>query len=355
MSALNDTKKNPKEMWKMVNKLTNKHSKTTNITKVITDDKIIEEPRVITNTFNTFFNEIGVNLAEGLPESATTPESYITPSYSILEIQNVSETDVFKLLSTIKLSKATGHNRISPKLLKDSAGVIAPTLTKIFNQSITTGIFPEDLKVSIISPLHKTGSKVECNNYRPISVLSAVAKVLEKLISNQIYLYLETNGILTQQQAGFRKNQSTETSLLNIMNKWLINMDEGHLNGVIFLDLKKAFDCVNHDILLKKLMLYGCRGNTLHWFRSYLTNWIQMCKIAQTLSQLCYIRCGIPLGSNLGPLLVKSNTDPTITVGGANIKRVKQTKTLGIIVDAHLSWKNQISYIIAKVTKGIGM
>ena len=245
MNALNNTKKNPKEMWKMVNKLTNKQSKTTNITNVITDDKIIEEPRVITNTFNTFFNEIRVNLAEGLPESATTPESCITLSNSIFKIQNVSETDVSKLLSTIKSSKATGHHRISPKLLRNAAGVIAPTLTKIFNQSIRTSILPEDLKFSIISPLHKTESKLQCSNYRPISVLFAVAKEFEKLISNElyiyiyIYIYMETSGILTQQQAGFRQNQSTETSLLNITNKWLLNTDKGHLNGVIFLEFKK--------------------------------------------------------------------------------------------------------------------
>ena len=209
MSALNNTKKYPKEMWKMVNRLTNKQSKTTDIPKIIIDDKIIEELRIIRNTFNTFFNEIGDvftkdlpggnlrskmkmrallkirrcnvitfrnrqkhtnfqlnfirvflsipecdyitspnfelgshlhftseigdNLAKGLPESATTPESHITPSNSIFEIQSLSEIGVFKLLSTIKSSKATGHDRISPKLLKDSAGVIAPTLTKIFN------------------------------------------------------------------------------------------------------------------------------------------------------------------------------------------------------------------------------
>ena len=235
---------------------------------------------------------------------------------------------------------------------------------------------------------------------------------------------MEANGILTQQKAGFRENQSTETSLLNITNKWLINIDKGHFNGVIFLDLKKAFDCVNYEILLKKLMLYGCKGNTLHRFRSYLTNQIQMCKIGQTLSQSCYIKCGIPQGSNLGPLffliymndlpnclsfsttsmfvddtnlttngkyvediqehlntdlekvrqwflankltlnkekieymiigsrqrLVKTNTNPTITLGEANIKQLKQTKTLGFIVDERLSWKNQISNIIAKVT-----
>ena len=123
-------------------------------------------------------------MAECLPDSATTPESCIAPSNSIFEIQNVSKTYIFKLLSTIRSSKATGHDRISPKLLRDSAGVITPALPKIFNQFITAGIFPEDLKISIILPLHKTGSKLECNNYIRISVLSAVAEVFEKLISN---------------------------------------------------------------------------------------------------------------------------------------------------------------------------
>ena len=102
-----------------------------------------------------------------------------------------------------------------------------------------TGIFPDDQKIAIISPIHKSGCKTKCNNYRPISVLSAVTKLFEKLLSNQLSVYLETNGLLTPQQAGFRKNNSTEMSLLNNTNKWLINIDKGHFNGVIFLDLKK--------------------------------------------------------------------------------------------------------------------
>ena len=151
------------------------------------------------------------------------------------------------MLNTLKISKACGHDKIPPKLLRDSAIIIAPILSPVFNQSINTGILPKDLKTAVISPLYKSGSKTECSNYRPISVLSAVAKIFEKLVSMQLYEYLENNAILTSQQFGFRKKFSTETAMLDVTNKWLINMDRGYLNGVIFLDLKKAFDCVDHE------------------------------------------------------------------------------------------------------------
>ena len=119
----------------------------------------------------------------------------------------------------------------------------------------------------------------------------------------QLYEYLENNAILASQQFGFTKKFSTETAMLNVTNKWLINMDRGYLNGVIFLDLKKAFDCIDHEILLKKLTLYGCNGLSLEWFRSYLTSRTQMCKIAQTVSSPAVATCGVPQGSNSGPLL----------------------------------------------------
>jgi hypothetical protein len=159
-SLINNTAKNPKEMWKTINKITNKKSKTTNITKIVVDDKIIEEPEVIANSFNNFFNEIGTTLAHKLPESARTPESYIKPQNKCtFELQNVSEADVFGVVSTLSSSKATGHDRISPKLLKDSAGVITSGLTKIFNQSLSTGVFPDDFKVAIILPIFKSCRK----------------------------------------------------------------------------------------------------------------------------------------------------------------------------------------------------
>ena len=158
------------------------------------------------------------------------PSHILNLKMTTFKLQNVTEVKVFGIVSVLSSSKATGHDRISPKLLKDSSGVITSSLTQIFNQSLLTGVFPDDLKVAIISPIFKSERKLECNNYRPISVLSVVAKVFEKPISNQLSTFLETIGILTQQQAGFRKKNSTETSLLNSTSKWFINMDKGYLN-----------------------------------------------------------------------------------------------------------------------------
>ncbi len=162
----------------------------------------------------------------------------------------------------IDTSKATGHDRISPKLLKDSADIIAESLTVIFNKSIETSIFADDIKVACASPIYKGESKTECSNYRPISVISVVAKVFEKLVSGQLVEYLETYQLLSECQA-----------------------------GIIFLDLKKAFDCVDHAILIEKLKKFGSVDNTLNWFKSYLTNRKQMCKVNQTTSKCRTVSC----------------------------------------------------------------
>ena len=144
----------------------------------------------------------------------------------------------------------------------------------------------------------------QSSNYRPISVLSIISKTFEKLISKQLTEYLESNKLLSEYQAGFRKKSSTQTSLLHSTNKWYMDMDKRCLNGIIFLDLKKAFDCVDHSILLgTKLAHFGVRGTTLDLFQFYLTNRVQMCKVDQTISKEKIIRCGVPQGSNLGPLL----------------------------------------------------
>jgi hypothetical protein len=170
--------------------------------------------------------------------------------------------------------------------------------------SINTGIFPDDWKIARATPIYISDDKAECGNYRPISVISNVAKIFEKLIYNQLPAFLNENEVLAENQSGFRSNHSTDTKLLHSTNNWLANMDNGLINGIAFLDLKNAFDtAVNHSILLSKLERCGVRDTVLQWFQSYLYERKQICKINNTVSGETEIRCGVPQSSNLGPLL----------------------------------------------------
>ena len=134
----------------------------------------------------------------------------------------------------------------------------------------------------------------DLNNYRPISVISTVAKIFKKIIYDQLYQYLNENGLLNSGQSSFRSLRSTLTALLETNDNWCVNIDRGLLNGVIFIDLKKAFDTIDHQIILKKLTKYGVDQDALKWFKSYLTNRMQRCKANNHLSNASPLNCGVP-------------------------------------------------------------
>ena len=157
---------------------------------------------------------------------------------------------VYMLLSRINERKAPGLDNIPNKLIKIAAEIISPSLTEIFARSISTGIFPSAWKTARVSPIFKKGKKNDPNNYRPISVIPAVAKIFEKVIFEQLYNYFNINRLLTHCQSGFRSLHSTLTALLEATSNWSVNIDSGLLNGVIFIDLKKAFDILT--------MIYCC-------------------------------------------------------------------------------------------------
>ena len=141
------------------------------------------------------------------------------------------------------------------------------------------------------------------NNYRPISVISAVAKIFEKAIYGLLYEYLNENSLFSNCQSGFRSLDSTLTALIEATNDWSINIDRGNLNGVVFIDLKKAFDTIDHEIILRKLTCYGFDTHTLKWFESYLSNRYQKCNVNGHLSNPLPVTCGVPQGSIIGCLL----------------------------------------------------
>ena len=176
-------------------------------------------------------------------------------------------------------------------------------LAYIINRSFSTGIFPNLMKIVKVIPIHKGGSTQEVNNYRPISSLSIFDKIIEKIMHKYLYTFLENHDILFQNQFGFRKNNSTVYALAQITETIKESIDKGKYGCGIFIDLRKAFDTVNHGILLKKLEHYGIRENTLDRFQSYLSDRKQFVDIDGKPSELLGTTCGVPQGSVLGPLL----------------------------------------------------
>ena len=200
-------------------------------------------------------------------------------------------------------NKATGLDKISARLIRECADLICISICKIFNCSLTTGIFPDDWKCAIVTPLFKQGSSSDMNNYRPISVISVVAKVFERITYDRVYAYLWEHSIISKSQSDFRSIHCTVTALLEATDSWTFDIDRGNVNAVVFLDLNKAFDTVDHMILLSKLSTYGIQENAYNWFKSYLENRTQICSVSVSLSQTCSLKCGIPQGTILGPIL----------------------------------------------------
>ena len=167
-----------------------------------------------------------------------------------------------------------------------------------------SGIFPDNWKCARVTPLFKKGEASDLNNYQPISAISVIATVFEKIVYEQLYNFLSNEDIMiSTHQSGFRSLHSTVTVLLEATDNWAFNIDRGNVNAVVFLDLKKAFDTVDHDILLSKMNLYGIQGIALDWFRSYLTNRTLRCLVNGSLSRICSHKCRVPKGTILGPLL----------------------------------------------------
>jgi len=268
---------------------------------------VVTDFSTISNHFNSFFINIGEQLAQAIPAHSRTAAEYLQahmPRVSTdFTFKLVTVEEVSKLLQNLPVNKATGLDNYQAKLLKLASSGISRSLTFILNMSLTTGQFPSDWKRAKISALHKKGSKLDTGNYRPISILPIVSKIMEKIVHQQLYCYLDDQNLLSQAQSGFRKSFSTQTSLHRLTEYIFEALNNSEVVGMVAIDLQKAFDTVNHSILLQKLDHYGVRHVPLKWFTSYLSNRSQVTYVNNVISDMGFIRTGVPQGSILGPLL----------------------------------------------------
>ena len=263
------------------------------------------------SSFNWFFTTIASSLVNKLPSSSVffglahifdfyRNKGVSTGAFTLL---TVTEQTVCKMLDSLSGNKATGLDKLPAKYVKDGSSQIVKPLTYLINVSLTTGNIPNELKKTQVVPLYQRKSKTDAGNYRPVSVLCVISKVFERVVFNQLNDYLTANKLLYELQSGFRSSYSTDTCLIYLSDYIRHECDKGNYTGMVVLDLQKAFDTVNHDILLYKLKAVGVNQMALQWFSSYLTGRNQVVDINGTASSAKDISCGVPQGSILGPLL----------------------------------------------------
>jgi hypothetical protein len=212
--------------------------------------------------------------------------------------------EVRKEILSLANGKSHGLYSCPTQLLKYAHNIISDVLSKIFNMSISVGVYPSKLKMAKIIPIFKHGDSLDANNYRPISLLSNFNKIFEKLMCKRMESFIEASNILSSSQYGFRKAHSTQHAVLDLLNVIQTNMDKSLFSCGIFIDLKKAFDTVDHSILLSKLNYYGFRGIINQWFSSYLQGRTQSTQIGYHVSNKMKVSHGVPQGSVLGPLFL---------------------------------------------------
>ena len=291
-SKIADQKFNPKKAWKSINSLLGRQNKPTVINELRVGENNFTNHEDIAEGFNEYFSNIGPNLASNIDSSNYNFEMHVKNAKSeFAAFQHVTVSHVSHLLHGLSSNKATGIDKISCKIIKLATPVISDSLTLIFNQAITLSSFPDEWKIARVIPLYKNGQRNNPGNYRPISVLPAISKIMERILYDQLHSYLTTFELLSDSQFGFRKSHRTASALLDCTNEWYVNLDRKMFNLVVLIDLKKAFDTVDHQILLRKLELYGIKGQALTLLRSYLTNRNQKCQIKNSFSCVFQMWC----------------------------------------------------------------
>ena len=297
-------KGNLKRTWRILKQVINKRK----FSKVQSEFKLnngstTKDKAIISETFNDFFVNIGPNLADKIPNQDIQPESYLGDRNQFsMHLTKLEDKEFCEIILNMR-NCAAGYDELNKDVLMLGIDNIKGVLIYLVNLSIFQGVFPEELKVANITPVFKADDSKMFTNYRPVSVLTTLSKIFERVMYKRVFDFLDDHNILYEKQFGFRKKHSTHMALMVLIDKLISCIQKGEFVIGVFLDFSKAFDTVNHDILLRKLEHIGIRGVALQWFVSYLTSRKQYVTYNGVQSSMKTMKCGVPQGSILGPLL----------------------------------------------------
>ena len=301
----NDHHTNCKKQWNMLNSLINRDRKKSKPIKLtLSDGTVVSSPSAVANTFNDYFCNIASNLKTQIITSNHNDyrSTLGSPLTNTIYLHDVDSSEIIEHIKNLK-NKSTSDTKIEPLKTLVNCNKFINTFVDVINASIKEGVFPSQLKMADVVPIYKSGTKTEVSNYRPISLLPTFSKIFEKTIHHRISDFLHKHNILHPLQFGFRKLHSCEHALTAAKNEILHTLDKKHIALLLLIDFSKAFDMVDHNILLHKLSHYGIRGPALDWLRSYLNERKQRVRVNNIYSDTKYLTHGIPQGSILGPLL----------------------------------------------------
>ena len=306
-SKLESQKNNIKGTWQTLKALLKKNVQKSSFPEsFMCNEKIIKKKIDIANGFNEFFINVGPNLAKKIvpPKENTSIFDYLGDRNKFsMYLFNIEESEIIKTVNDCCNKTSTDCNDINMLIVKKTIKNIVIPFTYICNLSFEFGIFPDNMKTAKVIPLFKSGENNIFTNYRPVSLLPQFSKILEKLFNKRLDSFIDKYFLLTESQYGFRYSRSTALAILELMEEITDASDRRKNTIGIFIDLKKAFDTIDHSLLLQKLELYGIRGQANNWIKSYLEHRQQFVKFDDTNSEYLEVLCGVPQGSILGPKL----------------------------------------------------